>query len=177
MFDLDSGKLMIIAVVALIFIGPKDLPRAIRTVTSWIRAAQRMAREFQSNVDDFVRESELHEMREQARNMAMSVKDQAEKFVDPDGDLKKTFANDPLTPTPEADPLQANPIAAHAAMDAPPETPKPEILGPEIVEPETAAPDIQPFEAPPAEPKPAPAAAEPAPAKPEEARAPTKITP
>jgi sec-independent protein translocase protein TatB len=131
MFDLDSGKLIIIAVVALIFIGPKDLPRAIRTVTTWIRAAQRMAREFQSNVDEFVRESELHEMREQARNMAMSVQEQAEKFVDPDGELKKTFNSDPLQPTPDADPLQTNAIAAHAGDDVAAlehSTPKPEIV-------------------------------------------------
>jgi sec-independent protein translocase protein TatB len=136
MFDLDSGKLMIIAVVALIFIGPKDLPRAIRTVTTWIRAAQRMAREFQSNVDDFVRESELHEMREQARKMAMSVQEQVEKHADPEGELKKTFSSDPLgletsPPTPEADPLQTNPIAAHAADEKALEhatTPQPDII-------------------------------------------------
>ncbi len=142
MFDLDSGKLIIIAVVALIFIGPKDLPRAIRTVTTWIRAAQRMAREFQSNVDEFVRESELHEMREEARKMAMSVQEQAEKFVDPDGELKKTFNSDPLQPTldaptsdapvPEADPLQTNAIAAHAGDETEAlehsTTPKPEIV-------------------------------------------------
>lgn len=133
MFDLDSGKLVIIAVVALIFIGPKDLPRAIRTVTTWIRAAQRMAREFQSNVDEFVRESELQEMREQARKMAMSVQEEVEKHVDPDGEMKKALSGDPLrtaepTPTPEA-----NPMAAHAGDDvaALPDnstTPKPEII-------------------------------------------------
>jgi sec-independent protein translocase protein TatB len=167
MFDLDSGKLMIIAIVALIFIGPKDLPRAIRTVTTWIRAAQRMAREFQSNVDDFVRESELHEMREQARNMAMSVKDQAEKFIDPEGDLQKTFSSDPLAPTPEADPLHSNAIAAHAAaIDAPPETPQPEIIAPEIGTPEIAATEIPPSDLTAAQPKAAPAAAEPSPPKP-----------
>ncbi|GIL38388.1 Sec-independent protein translocase protein TatB [Roseiterribacter gracilis] len=132
MFDLDSGKLVIIAIVALIFIGPKDLPRAIRTVTTWIRAAQRMAREFQSNVDDFVRESELHEMREQARKMAMSVQEEVEKHVDPDGELKKTFNSDPLTPmsdtpTPEADPLQTQPVTT-AEIEHSTTTPQPEIV-------------------------------------------------
>lgn len=139
MFDLDSGKLMVIAVIALIFIGPKDLPRAIRTVTQWIRAAQRMAREFQSNVDEFVRESELQEMREQARKMAMSVQEQAENAIDPGGELKKAFNSDPLTPVPDE-----NPIAAHAgdgpALPANSTTPQPEIIADA-----TAEPAVEPY--------------------------------
>jgi sec-independent protein translocase protein TatB len=149
MFDLDGQKLLVIAVVALIFIGPKDLPRAIRTVTTWIRAAQRMAREFQANVDEFVRESELQEMREQARKMAMEAQAQAEKMVDPDGALKKSFEHDPFAPPPattvsvtDAGAAESDAPAAQAAEETtaqaaeplpapaepPLETPQPTIL-------------------------------------------------
>ena len=48
MFDIDSGELLIIAVVALVVIGPKDLPRVMRAVGHWVGQARGMARHFRS---------------------------------------------------------------------------------------------------------------------------------
>ena len=62
MFGIDSGELLIIAVVALVVIGPKDLPRVMRTVGQWVGRARGMARHFRSGVDTMIRESELEEM-------------------------------------------------------------------------------------------------------------------
>ena len=62
MFGIDSGELLIIAVVALVVIGPKDLPRVMRTVGQWVGRARGMARHFRSGVDAMIRESELEEM-------------------------------------------------------------------------------------------------------------------
>jgi sec-independent protein translocase protein TatB len=55
MFDFAWSELGLIAVVAMILIGPKDMPLAIRSVTGWIKKARRMASEFQSHVDEMVR--------------------------------------------------------------------------------------------------------------------------
>src|ERR687892_1234868 len=62
MFGIDSGELLIIAVVALVVIGPKDLPRVMRTLGNFIGRARGMARHFRSGLDTMIREVELEEM-------------------------------------------------------------------------------------------------------------------
>lgn len=62
MFGLDSIELLVVAVVALIVIGPKDLPGVMRNVGQWIGRAKGMARHFRSGVDTMMREAELEEM-------------------------------------------------------------------------------------------------------------------
>jgi sec-independent protein translocase protein TatB len=62
MFGIDSGELLVIAVVALVVIGPKDLPRVMRTIGNFIGQARGMARHFRSGVDNMLRESELADM-------------------------------------------------------------------------------------------------------------------
>lgn len=67
MFDIGYSELLIIAVVALIVIGPKDLPKVMRTVGGWVGRARGMARHFRSGVDTMLRESELEEMEKKWR--------------------------------------------------------------------------------------------------------------
>jgi len=67
MFGVDTSELLLIAVVALVFIGPKDLPRAMRTVGRWVGKIRGMARHFTAGVEAMVRESELEEMEKQWR--------------------------------------------------------------------------------------------------------------
>ena len=62
MFGIDSGELLIIAVVALVVIGPKDLPRVMRAIGNFVGKARGMARHFRSGVDNMMRESELADM-------------------------------------------------------------------------------------------------------------------
>jgi len=62
MFDIASTELLLIAVVALLVIGPKDLPRVMRTVGQWMGRARGMARHFRSGIDAMVREAELEEL-------------------------------------------------------------------------------------------------------------------
>ena len=62
MFGIDSGELLVIAVVALVVIGPKDLPRVMRTLGNFIGQARGMARHFRSGLDTMMREAELEEM-------------------------------------------------------------------------------------------------------------------
>ena len=62
MFDIGWQELFILALLAIVVIGPRDLPRAIRTVTHWIRRARGMARDLQDGLDDVVREAELEDI-------------------------------------------------------------------------------------------------------------------
>ena len=67
MFGVDTSELLLIAVVALLFIGPKDLPAAMRTVGGWIGKVRGMARHFNSGIEAIIRESELEEMEKKWR--------------------------------------------------------------------------------------------------------------
>src|SRR5215207_8122376 len=67
MFDVGYSELLLIAVVALIVIGPKDLPRVMRTVGQWVGRARGMARHFRSGIDTMMREAELEEMEKKWR--------------------------------------------------------------------------------------------------------------
>ena len=84
MFDIGWQELFVLAVLAIIVIGPKDLPRAIKTVTHWIRKARGMARDLQDGLDDMVREAELDDIKAQA-NSIMS------DDFDPTGTIAKEF--------------------------------------------------------------------------------------
>ncbi len=90
MFDIGWQELFLVAVLALIVIGPKDLPRALKTITGAIRKVRGMARDFQSGLDDIVRETELHEMRKEIEAEAGGdIRKQIEQTIDPDGDVAK----------------------------------------------------------------------------------------
>ena len=62
MFGVDSSELLLVAFVALIVIGPKDLPKALRVVGYWVGKARGVARQFRQGFDSMVREAELEEM-------------------------------------------------------------------------------------------------------------------
>ncbi len=62
MFDIAPTELMVVALVALLVIGPKDLPKAMRVVGYWVGKARGVARQFRSGFDTMVREAELAEM-------------------------------------------------------------------------------------------------------------------
>ena len=65
MFDVAPTELLLVAAVALLVIGPKDLPKAMRVVGKWVGKARGVARQFRSGFDQMVRESELAEMEKQ----------------------------------------------------------------------------------------------------------------
>ncbi len=122
MLDLSWGEIMIIGAVAVIFIGPKELPGALRTVGKFVGKARMMAREFQNNVDDMIREAELDEVKKQvtkATDFATGgIAGAIKNAVDPKGELEKamqapdlgTLGSDP-SPKP-ASPAPAAPLAA-----------------------------------------------------------------
>lgn len=62
MFDIAPSELILVGAVALVVIGPKDLPRAMRFVGQWVGRARGMARHFRSGIDEIIRQAELEEM-------------------------------------------------------------------------------------------------------------------
>jgi sec-independent protein translocase protein TatB len=112
MFDFAWSEIGLIAAVALILIGPKDLPVAIRTITDMIKKARRMAGEFQTHVDEMMREANLHEVRDQITAIRnFDVRGEIERHIDPDRSLRNTFAGNPLDPAPAS---AATPVSAPA---------------------------------------------------------------
>jgi sec-independent protein translocase protein TatB len=100
MFDFAWSEFALIAVVAMIAIGPKDMPAAIRAVTGWVKKARRMAAEFQTHVDEMVREADLSEVRASINEIRnFDIRGQLEKTIDADGSIRATFASNPLEPT------------------------------------------------------------------------------
>jgi len=73
MFGVDSGELFIIVLIAVVVIGPKDLPRVMRTVGHWVGKARGMANQFRSGVDQMVRESEIAELEQKWREQNESI--------------------------------------------------------------------------------------------------------
>lgn len=146
MLDIGWSEIAVIAVVALLVIGPKDLPRALATVGKWVRKARMLAREFQSNVDEMVRQSELEDLRKQVDEArSFNLKTQFEKAVDPDGGLRDAFTVDETS----------RPVAVDAGREAdkPVASPAPSALPPAAPAVPVTAP------APQAEPAPLPKAA------------------
>ena len=67
MFGVDTTEFAVVAILALIFIGPKDLPKVMRTVGYWVGRARGMARHFTSGIETMMREAELEEMEKKWR--------------------------------------------------------------------------------------------------------------
>jgi len=100
MFDFAWSEIVLIGAVALIAIGPKDMPVAIRTVSTFIKKARRMASEFQTHVDEMMREADLADVKKtfnEIRNF--DLPGTLEKHIDPDRSLRNTFDSDPFKPT------------------------------------------------------------------------------
>jgi sec-independent protein translocase protein TatB len=90
MLDIGWPELLIILVIALLVIGPRDLPRAMHTVGRWVKRARAVTSEFQRHFDEMARESELQELREMKRNMsARGIREEIDKTIDPTGDMRR----------------------------------------------------------------------------------------
>jgi len=102
MFDIGWSEMALILLVALIVIGPKDLPRVARTVGQWVGKGRAMAREFQRALEDMAREAELDKVKNEIEKAGRTnVGKTIEKTIDPSGELTKAF-------DPNADSRKAN---------------------------------------------------------------------
>lgn len=81
---------MLIAFVAVVVVGPRDLPRVVRSVSSYIRKARSVARDFQNSLEEVAREAELDDLRKEAKSITSGdFEKRVNDLVDPGGDTKK----------------------------------------------------------------------------------------
>lgn len=109
LFDIAPSEFLVIAGAALIFIGPKDMPRALRTAGRWMGKMRRMSNHLRSGFEAMIREAELTEMEEQwrAQNAAIMAAHPAESHAAPDAAAPPPEA--PLLPLPDPAPPVAPP--------------------------------------------------------------------
>jgi sec-independent protein translocase protein TatB len=113
-FGIDSGELLIIAIVALVVIGPKDLPRVMRAIGNFVARARGMAGHFRAGVDTMIREAELQDMEKvwkanNERIMRDAPPPQDSDWGKPDADAAAAQA---ALPAPAADPSRPKPPPA-----------------------------------------------------------------
>ncbi len=159
MFDLGWTEIAVIIVVAIVVIGPKDLPGAVRGVAQQIGKIRRWAAEARGTLDEVVREAKLDDVRNQINEIRnFDLKGEVERAVDPTGDLKKTFEDDPLreSTTPAWTPPPP-PKTAAEVPDAPAFVP-PQTLAPLPPAPSPPPPPVAPAFVPPSTLPPLPAA-------------------
>jgi sec-independent protein translocase protein TatB len=89
MFDISWGELLLIGVVALVVIGPKELPGVLRTLGQWTGKLRRMASEFQSQFQEAMREAEMADLKKQVDEMTSQAQSYA--GFDPVGDVRREF--------------------------------------------------------------------------------------
>ena len=121
MFDISWGKLVIIGVVALIVIGPKELPAVLRTLGQWMAKIRRMAGEFQGQFNEAMREAEMADLKKQFDETTSSLnsvldpagfKTDMEKLIDDPMAMEASATSTPATPGPTA------PVATPATSEA-----------------------------------------------------------
>src|SRR6266852_3314951 len=96
MFDIGWGELVIIGIVALIAIGPKELPTVLRTLGHWMGKIRRMANEFQGQFQEALREAELTDLKKHAEDIGASVSN-FDPLADTQKEMAKAFEfDDPL---------------------------------------------------------------------------------
>ena len=120
MLGLDWTELALIAVVAVVVIGPKDLPEAVRGIAKGIQKLRAMAGQFQGQLDEVVREAKLEDVRSQINEIRnFDFRGAVEKEFDKDGSLRKTFTEDPIG-NPLKDAWEGTPAPEHGAVVTPP---------------------------------------------------------
>jgi len=131
MFDIGWSELVLIGVVALIVLGPKELPGVLRMVGQWVGKARKMAADFQGQFQDAMREAEMADVKKSfddikeaahdftGGNLLTNAQQQVEEAIKLD-----TSRTETTSPTPAPD---VQPATATSATPAPETTPAPEI--------------------------------------------------
>jgi sec-independent protein translocase protein TatB len=125
MFDITSSKLLILAIVALIVVGPKDLPILLRTVGKYLGVIRRQAAEFRQQFDEAMREAELDHLKKEFENVEREVRatmDEGARAVDSQIEAAAVKADPPRfgTSMPATPPQSTDkPAESEAPLPAP----------------------------------------------------------
>ena len=123
MFGIDAQELLIIVIVAVLVIGPKDLPLAMRTAGRWIAKVRRVSSHFRSGLDTMIREAEMEEMEkkwaEQNKKIMAEHPADAPPEMEPTGALPSPAPPAAATAESRSGDKQADPTPAPAAKEEP----------------------------------------------------------
>lgn len=118
MFDIASTELLIVALVALVVIGPKDLPGVMRTVGNWVGRARGMARHFRSGIDTMMREAELEEMEKKWKEENERIMREHPMLPD-QGPMEPPHANGERGAPASENPVRSDPTSVMLPLDPP----------------------------------------------------------
>lgn len=122
MFDVGASELLMIVIVAVVVIGPKDMPMALRTAGRWIGKMRKMSNHFRSGIDAMVREAELEEMERKWREQneaIMKASPQLPSMNPTADDMQAPAVSEPAVSQPEPAVSQPEPAVSPVADDAP----------------------------------------------------------
>mgnify|MGYP003996837523 CR=1 FL=1 len=95
MLDIGWTEMIVVVLVLILVVGPKDLPRVVRTVGQWTAKARRMSREFTSSLEEIGRETEINDLRRDLNSIGGGGSvTSLENHIDPDGSLKNPVQAD-----------------------------------------------------------------------------------
>ena len=145
MFDISWSEFLVIGVVALIVIGPKELPGVLRTLGQYTRKVRRMASEFQGQFQEAMREAEMADLKKEVDAMASDIKN-FDPLKDVRGDveamgkdIESSLKTEPAKTTESAAPKTEPPVdGGFAVSEGVPEVAAPEAAAPEAAAPVTA---------------------------------------
>lgn len=134
MFDIGWMEMALIAVVAIVVIGPKDLPKVMREVGIWVARARSMSRVFMQQLDEMSRQAGIEEVRKEAEALRkLNPQSMIEKTIDPDGVIASQTANiGQISSSPVPPAAEPAPPAATDALPVVQEAPPP----PSVIPPE-----------------------------------------
>src|SRR5271169_481190 len=129
MFNFGWGEVIVIAIVALIAIGPKELPTVLRTRGQWMGKVRRMANEFQGQFQEALREAEFADLKKHADDISSSVSEfsNIDPLADAQKDVERAFEE-----TPAANAAAPAASSAEAASPTPGALPEPTLPLPAI---------------------------------------------
>jgi sec-independent protein translocase protein TatB len=122
MFDITSSKLFLLAIVALLVIGPKDFPVLLRTIGKYVGIIRGHAREFRAQFDEAMRESELAQLKQDMENVARETEaslSDTSRSVEQTFDEARRSVESTVAPPPAPG---ADPAATAPALDPAPQS-------------------------------------------------------
>ena len=119
MFDIAPMELLLIVIVAVIVIGPKDLPLALRTAGRWLAKIRKISGHFRSGLDAMIREAEMEEMEKKWAAQNDKIMREHPEGGPPGTEQTGAYPAGPVTPPPSAEPASAEARAAEPAADEP----------------------------------------------------------
>ncbi|MBD2842537.1 Sec-independent protein translocase protein TatB [Erythrobacter rubeus] len=130
MFDIGAAELLVIVIVAILVIGPKEMPRAMRTAGRWIGQVRKVSAHFRTGIDAMVREAELEDMEKKWKAQNEEIMKRTSKAAEDDAGETVMTGPPPVAqdtsidpdaddPAPVAPPKKMKPKSDHAAPELP----------------------------------------------------------